>query len=98
MSSTGDLWWHNPSIDQVFITDEEIDRLQLPNQILTRFVAAFVNNKFHTRPTKSATRKWLETVIVDGNRINLSCRLETDWITITRIRIPRGAYKDARLS
>lgn len=92
-------WWHNPELDEVYITDEELYRCarkQIPNHVITRIIGAFLNNKFHTRPVKSGTRKWQENVFVDRVKIGLSCHLEVAWICITRIQLPKGAFRKAQ--
>jgi len=77
-------WWWTPTLEDVLIDRDAMERCKLHPLIVERARHALVNNKYSSRPR--AKRKWLEIVYVGDLKLALSCKIEKEKIVVTNLR------------
>lgn len=85
-------WWHSPTVDQIMVTTDAIERCRLPPLIIQRIISVMAEKKYPTRP-KRAKRNWLEKLLVDGAKVYLSCHVEKEKIVVINIDVRKGFEK-----
>ena len=85
-------WWHSPTVNQILVTTDAMERCRLPPLIIRRIISAMAEKKYPSRP-KRAKKNWLENLLVDGAKVYLSCHVEEEKIVVTNINVRKGALE-----
>lgn len=87
--------WFHPGPEDVLVDPDIYEKSKLTNLTISKIKDAIVKNTSHSRPT-GARKKWIEPVVVEGQKYGASCKIEDGKIVIGYLSGLKGRKRVAR--